>query len=477
MSHYPAIRMFIDGEWISREGEDVLNPADESVIGSVPHASPADLDAALASSEAGFRVWRAMHPEKRHEIMVNAIALLREHAGSIARTISLEQGKPQAQARSEVLRGADLMIWDAEEGRRAYGRVVPSGPDYRNIVVKEPIGPVAAFTPWSAPTSAPGRKIGGALAAGCSIILKASEETPGGAVELVRCFEEAGLPKGVINLVFGVPANVSEHLIAAPATRLITFTGSVPVGIKLAQLAAAHLKPVVMELGGHSPVFVCEDADPVETAGLSAAAKFRNSGQVCISPTRFFVHESIHQRFLAAFAKAAAAVQVGGSDEDGVQMGPLANIRRVRAMEEMVGDALARGARLVTGGKRPDRHGYFFEPTILADTPDDAAIMKTEPFGPIASVVAYRDLEEAISRANALEYGLAAYVFSERASVIERISRELEVGHVSINHFGGGVPESPFGGVKHSGIGREGGQEGLESYFATKYISHRLRSA
>jgi len=476
MPDYPAIRMFIAGEWVSRDGEDVLNPADASVIGTVPHATPADLEAALASSESGFRTWRTLHPEKRHEIMTHAIALLRERVDTIAHTISLEQGKPMAQARAEILRGADLMVWDAEEGRRAYGRVVPSGADHRNIVVKEPIGPVAAFTPWSAPTSAPGRKIGGALAAGCSIILKASEETPGGAVELVRCFEEAGIPKGVINLVFGVPAEISARLIAAPQTRLITFTGSVPVGIHLAGLAAAHLKPVVMELGGHSPVFVLEDADPVETAKLSAAAKFRNAGQVCISPTRFFVHEAIHEKFLAAFAEAVSTIRIGSGQEDGVQMGPLANMRRVRAMEALVGDALAKGARLLTGGKRPQRPGYFFEPTVLADVPDDADIMRTEPFGPVAAIQAFRDVDDAISTANSLEYGLAAYIFSDCASMIEHISSSLEVGHISVNHFGGGVPESPFGGVKHSGIGREGGLEGLESYLTTKYISHRLRS-
>jgi succinate-semialdehyde dehydrogenase/glutarate-semialdehyde dehydrogenase len=476
MPDYPAIRMFIAGEWVSRDGEDVLNPADASVIGTVPHATPADLEAALASSESGFRTWRALHPEKRHEIMTHAIALLRERVDTIAHTISLEQGKPMAQARAEILRGADLMVWDAEEGRRAYGRVVPSGADHRNIVVKEPIGSVAAFTPWSAPTSAPSRKIGGALAAGCSIILKASEETPGGAVELVRCFQEAGIPKGVINLVFGVPAEISARLIAAPQTRLITFTGSVPVGIHLAGLAAAHLKPVVMELGGHSPVFVLEDADPVETAKLSAAAKFRNAGQVCISPTRFFVHEAIHEKFLAAFAEAVSTIRIGSGQEDGVQMGPLANMRRVQAMEALVGDALAKGARLLTGGKRPQRPGYFFEPTVLADVPDDADIMKTEPFGPVAAIQAFRDVDDAISTANSLEYGLAAYIFSDRASMIEHISSSLEVGHISVNHFGGGVPESPFGGVKHSGIGREGGLEGLESYFTTKYISHRLRS-
>jgi succinate-semialdehyde dehydrogenase / glutarate-semialdehyde dehydrogenase len=476
MSGYLPIRMFIDGEWVARSGEDVLNPSDETVLGQVPHATAADLDVALAAAARGFGTWRDMAPEARHEIITRAIALLRERADQVAAIISLEQGKPHAQARAEVLRGADLMIWDAEEGRRAYGRVIPSAAGWRNFVTKEPIGPVAAFTPWSAPTSAPGRKIGGALAAGCSIVLKASEETPGGAVQLVRCFEKAGLPAGVVNLVFGVPSKISEHLIAAPETRLVTFTGSVPVGIHLAGLAAKKLKPVIMELGGHSPVFVGADADPITTARLAAAAKFRNAGQVCISPTRFFVHEAVHDAFVAEFAKAAAAVRLGGTGEADSQMGPLANARRVGAMREMVDDAVSRGAKLAAGGKSPDRPGYFFEPTVLTDIPLDALVMRSEPFGPIAAVRSWTDLDEAIEAANALEYGLAAYAFSDSAATLDRIASRLEVGHLSINHFGGGVPESPFGGVKYSGIGREGGQEGLEGYFVTKYVSHRMRA-
>lgn len=473
MSAYPEIKMFIGGKWIPRAGEDILNPSDETVIGQVPHATNDDLDAALQAARKGFATWRRMSPEDRHGIILKAIGLLRERADTIAEIISLEQGKSVASARAEVQRGADLMVWDAEEGRRVYGRVIPAAADYRNIVVKEPVGPVAAFTPWSAPTSSPGRKIGGALAAGCSIILKAAEETPGGAVSLVRCFEEAGIPEGVINLVFGVPAEISSYLIASPLSRLVTFTGSVPVGIHLAKLAAEQMKPAIMELGGHSPVIVCEDADPEKAAKLGATGKFRNSGQVCISPTRFFVHRSIHDTFLAQFTKTASEVTVGGFGED-AQMGPLANIRRVNAMQEMVDDAVARGAKIETGGKRLDRAGYFFPPTVLSNVPADANVMRSEPFGPIAVVAPYDSLDDVIEQANGLEYGLAAYAFSDSASTLHRIASELEVGHISINHFGGGVPESPFGGVKHSGLGREGGQEGLEGYFVTKYVSHHL---
>lgn len=473
MSDYPSIGMYIGGRWIRRHDEDIINPSDETVLGGVPHATVAELDDALAAANAAFQGWRRLDPEKRHGIMVKAVELLRARADDIGRTISLEQGKPPGQAQAEVLRGADLLQWDAEEGRRTYGRALPAAYGFRNMVVREPIGPVAAFTPWSAPSSAPLRKIGAALASGCSIILKASEETPGGAVWVARCFEEAGLPAGVLNLVFGIPAAVSVHLIASPVIRLVTFTGSVPVGILLAKLAAAEMKPAVMELGGHAPVFVCEDADIDKVAALSAAAKFRNAGQVCISPTRFFVHASIESDFRARFAKAVAAVKVGASDEAGVQMGPVANARRLEAMKHLVDDAVARGAKVAAGGRQVDRPGYFFEPTLLYDMPDDCKILKTEPFGPVAMIRPYQSLEAAVVEANALEYGLAAYVFSDSASRIDYLNSHLEVGHIAVNHFGGGVPESPFGGVKHSGLGREGGQEGLDSYLVTKYITHK----
>lgn len=474
MSHYPAIGMYIGGRWIERGDEDIVNPSDESRLGGVPHATSAELDEALASAADAFRSWRKLAPEKRHAIMAKAVELLRARADGIARAISLEQGKPFAQARAEVLRGSDLLLWDAEEGRRAYGRAIPSGYGYRNIAVREPIGPVAAFTPWSAPASAPLRKIGAALAAGCSIVLKASEETPAGAVWVVRCFEDAGLPAGVLNLVFGVPADISRHLIASPVSRLVTFTGSVPVGILLAKLAAEQMKPAVMELGGHAPVFVCEDADVGKVAVLAAAAKFRNAGQVCISPTRFFVHESIERQFREAFASAAAEVRVGGGAEPGAEMGPVANGRRLQAMKAMVEDAVSRGGKIATGGRQVERRGYFFEPTVLYGLPAACEVLKSEPFGPIATVQPYQSLEEAVVEANRLEYGLAAYAFSDSASRLDYLNTHLEVGHIAINHFGGGVPESPFGGVKHSGLGREGGIEGLEGYLVTKYITHKI---
>ena len=356
---YPQIRMFIDGQWIAQVGEPILDPATEEVIGEVPRATLRHLEAATEAAERGFHVWRKMSPVKRGEIILNASKLMRERAKEIAQVITLEQGKPLADAESEVLRGSELIAWDAEEGRRGYGRVIPGEEKFRQEFLLEPVGPVAAFTPWSAPLSSAGRKLGGALAAGCSIVLKASEETPAGACALVKCFEDAGLPEGVVNLVFGNPDEISRYLIASPAIRLITFTGSVPVGIHLAKLAAAVMKPTVMELGGHSPAIICKDADPKSAARMSATAKYRNAGQVCISPTRFLVHDSLFDEFEHEFVSHSAATRVGNGFEASTQMGPLANSRRLNAMEEFVSDAVKNGAEVKYGGERIGNRRIF----------------------------------------------------------------------------------------------------------------------
>lgn len=471
---YPEIRLFIDGAWVAQAGDPVLNPANEEVIGEVPRVTPAQLEEAVSAASRGFEIWKRTAPDKRAEIILGAAQLLRTRAREIGEIITLEQGKPIADAESEVLRASELIAWDAEEGRRTYGRVIPGGTSFRQQVVREPIGPVAAFTPWSAPTSSAGRKLGGALAAGCSVVLKASEETPGGACALVKCFEDAGLPRGVINLVFGNPDEISRYLIAAPAIRLITFTGSVPVGIHLAKLAAAEMKPVVMELGGHSPVIVCADADPRAAAEASVKAKFRNAGQVCISPTRFLVHQSLFDNFAETFVERAKAIRVGDGFDRSSQMGPLANQRRLQAMQDFAVDAERRGAKVLAGGERIGNRGYFFEPTVLADVPAASTIMNVEPFGPIAALIRYDDLDDAVREANRLPYGLAAYAFTENAATAACLTSQIEVGHFAVNHFGGGVPESPFGGVKQSGIGREGGSEGIEGYQVAKYVTHRV---
>lgn len=475
MSNYPDLQLYIAGAWRkTAETLPVINPADESEIGRVPVASTRDLDAALEAAAKGFAVWRRTAPQRRAEIIRTAAALLRERIDEIARDITLEHGKPFQQARLEVIRGAEFFEWDAGEAQRTYGRVIPSEPGIRYVVHHQPIGTVAAFSPWNFPLSQPARKIAGALAAGCSIIIKASEETPAGALHIARAFHDAGLPAGVLNLVFGIPAQISEYLIPSAEVRLIAFTGSTSVGKHLSGIAAQYAKPVLMELGGHAPVIVCDDADPVKAGVASAIRKARNAGQVCTSPTRFFVDEKIFKPFTEAFVARAKAVRVGNGLEDGVEMGPMANHRRVEAMEMLVADAVQAGAKLMTGGERPGNSGYFFPVTVLSEVPDHARVMQEEPFGPLAVINPVSSLDEALEKANGVPYGLAAYAFTNSAANVDRITDELEAGNVSINTLEASVAETPFGGVKESGFGREGGEEGIMHYTVVKTVSHRM---
>jgi succinate-semialdehyde dehydrogenase/glutarate-semialdehyde dehydrogenase len=475
MNRYPDLQMYIGGSWrSSSDGQPVLNPADESVIGMVPIASRADLDVALAAAADGFRVWSRMSPRKRGEIMLKAAALMRERVEEIAYSITLEHGKPIAQARLEVIRGCEFFEWDAAEGQRTYGRVIPSEPGIKYLVLQQPIGMVAAFSPWNFPMSQPCRKVAGALAAGCSIILKAAEETPAGAIHIARACHDAGLPPGVFNLVFGIPSEVSEYLIPQEQTRLIAFTGSTAVGKHLTKLAAQHMKPVLMELGGHAPVIVCDDVDPVAAAMTSAIRKSRNAGQVCTSPTRFFVQESIYEAFSNAFAERARSVTVGNGFDPAMEMGPVANHRRIEAMEMLVADARAKGARVLAGGERLGNRGYFYPLTVLTELPDDARAMREEPFGPLALINPVSSLDDAIEKANALPFGLAAYAFTHSARNADRLAEGIEAGNLSINTLEASVAETPFGGVKESGYGREGGAEGLSHYTVIKNVSHRM---
>ncbi|MCS3897246.1 succinate-semialdehyde dehydrogenase/glutarate-semialdehyde dehydrogenase [Bradyrhizobium japonicum USDA 38] len=473
MAEYPLIELYIDGQWKRASGQPIINPADESVLGTVPTATKADLDDALTAAEKGFAIWRSTAPAKRAQIILKAAALIRERVDVMAAAMTLEQGKPIEQAKLEILRGCDIIEWDATEGLRLYGRVIPSEPGMRHTVLRQPIGPVAAFSPWNFPMSSPARKVAGALSAGCSIILKASEETPAGALQLVRAFHDAGLPAGVLNLVFGNPAEISEYLIPQSRIRLVTFTGSIPVGKHLAEMAGRYMKPAIMELGGHAPVIVCDDVDPVATGAASSIGKSRNAGQVCVAPTRFFVQEKIYEQFAQSFAERASQLKVGNGLDPSTQLGPLANSRRIDAMETLVADAKAKGARVLAGGQRIGNRGYFFPLTVLADLPDDARAMNEEPFGPLALVNPVKTLDEAIEKANALPYGLAAYAFTRSASNAERLAESVEVGNLSINHFVASVAETPFGGVKDSGYGREGGTEGLQCYTVVKNVSHK----
>jgi succinate-semialdehyde dehydrogenase/glutarate-semialdehyde dehydrogenase len=472
---YPDVSLFIDGAWsqgATGKTIKVLNPATAEPVGVVAHADRSDLDRALAAADRGFKMWSKVSAFERYKLMRKAADVLRSRADDIAKIMTQEQGKPLAQAKLETLSGADVIDWFAEEGRRAYGRIVPARAEgVHQLVIKEPVGPVAAFTPWNFPINQAVRKISAALAAGCSIIIKGPEETPGSCAELIRAYADAGIPKGVINLVFGVPSEISEYLIPHPIIRKMSFTGSTAIGKHLAALAGKHMKRVTMELGGHAPAVVFEDADIDAAAKLLAVNKFRNAGQVCVSPTRMLVQEPAYESFVEKFVAIAKATKVGDGMDESSQMGPLANGRRVEAMEMFIADATAKGAKVRTGGKRMGNKGYFFEPTVLTDVPMDARIMSEEPFGPVALIAPFKTFEGVVAEANRLPYGLAAYAYTRSAKTAAAIGSAIESGMVSINHHGLALPEVPFGGVKDSGYGSEGGSEAIEAYLNTKFIT------
>ncbi|MBV8157145.1 MAG: NAD-dependent succinate-semialdehyde dehydrogenase [Dyella sp.] len=472
---YPDVQLLIDGVWRPATGKatiTVVNPATGEPIGSVAHASRGDLDEALAAAARGFAQWRRVSAYDRAKLMRKAAGLLRERADGIARLMTTEQGKPLPESTLETNFAADIIEWFAEEARRTYGRVVPARAEgIYQLVIKEPVGPVAAFTPWNFPINQVVRKLCGALAAGCSIIVKAPEETPASPSELIRCFVDAGVPAGVVNLVYGVPAEISEYLIPHPVIRKLTFTGSTAVGKQLAALAGAHMKRVTMELGGHAPAIVFDDADLAAASKILSANKFRNAGQVCISPTRFLVQERVYDEFVEKFTTFATTVKVGDGLEKGTTMGPLANPRRIAAMETLVAEAKKHGAELRTGGERIGNKGNFFQPTVLANVPKDARIMNEEPFGPVAVINSFRSFDEVVEEANRLPFGLASYAYTSSAKTATAIAANVEAGMMSINHHGLALPETPFGGVKDSGYGSEGGSEAIEAYLNTKFVS------
>jgi succinate-semialdehyde dehydrogenase/glutarate-semialdehyde dehydrogenase len=473
---YVDTQLFINGKWqepAAGKTLPVVNPATGKEIGRVAHAGRDDLDRALAAAQKGFEVWRDIVPAERSKIMRKAAALIRERAGDIAPLLTQEQGKPLAEAKAETLAAGDIIEWFAEEGFRVYGRIVPSrlNTSIRQMVLKDPVGPVAAFTPWNFPINQVVRKVGAGLAAGCSMLVKAPEETPAAPAALVKAFADAGIPPGVLQLVYGTPAEISSYLIPHPVIRKITFTGSIPVGKQLAALAGQYMKRVTMELGGHAPVIVCEDADIALAVKNAAAAKFRNAGQVCISPTRFLVHKSVANDFTKAFADHAKGLKVGDGLSEGTQMGPLANPRRIDAMSAFTEDAVRKGAKLLTGGQRIGSAGNFWQPTILADVPKEAKVFNDEPFGPMAAIRAFETLEEAIAEANRLPYGLAGYAFTKSLKNSDLLARRLEVGMLWINMPAMPSAEMPFGGVKDSGYGSEGGPEALEAYLNSRAVA------
>ena len=472
---YPDVELLIGNEWrpaASGRTLEVLNPASGDVLGRIPHAGTADLDAALAAAAQGFAAWRKISAFERSKIMRRAAQLLRDRVEHVIRLMSLEQGKPLAEARIETLGAADTIDWFAEEARRAYGRVIPARADgVLQMVLKEPVGPVAAFSPWNFPINQAVRKVAAALAAGCSIILKAPEETPASPAEMIRAFVDAGVPAGTVGLIYGTPADISEYLIPHPTIRKISFTGSTAVGKHLAGLAGQHMKRATMELGGHAPAIVFDDADLDLAARILTTNKLRNAGQVCIAPTRFVVQERSYETFLEKFTEQMAAARVGDGLAEGTTMGPLANERRVAAMEGFIADAVRRGAHVHLGGERIGNKGNFFQPTILTDVPLDAKVNNEEPFGPLAVVSRFATLDDAVAEANRLPYGLASYAYTRSAATTAALAQSVEAGMVAVNHHGLALPETPFGGVKDSGYGSEGGSEAIEAYLVTKFVT------
>lgn len=470
-----ALELFINGQWRSIENRgsvDVNDPATGDVIGKLPVANTQDLDDALDAAYQGFQIWRKKSAWERQEYMTRAAELISQRRDTIAEHLALETGKPLADAKGEMDRVIETILWNAEEGKRVYGRLMPPRKEgMSQMTVKRPIGPVAAFAAWNFPAVLVARKVAAALAAGCSIVIKPAEETPASCIAIARAFADAGLPAGVLNMIFGVPAEISRYLIASPIIKKVSFTGSVEVGRLLSTLAAEQLKSVTMELGGHSPVIICEDANIPKVAAACAGFKYRNAGQVCVAASRFFVHENVYNEFVEHFKNEVEKLTVGHGLEQGTSMGPLSNHRRLAAAEELVSDAISRGATLVTGGKRRGDKGYFFEPTILTNLDPQSKILHEEPFCPIAPIMPFNDLETVMATANDVEYGLAAYAFTDSVSNIAYITEAFEAGWIGINNFTPALADAPISGVKNSGIGYEGGPEGLDAYIHTRFVS------
>ncbi len=474
---YEDLCLYINGQFLKgggRKEQDIVNPATDEVIGKLPHAGQADLDLALTSAHTAFQTWRKSSPIERSRILRKVAELSRARAQEIGRNITLDMGKPLAEAAGEVTVCSEHADWAAEECRRIYGRVIPARTEgVRQFVLREPIGVVAAFSPWNFPYNQAIRKIVSALGAGCTIIIKGPEDAPSALVAIARLFHEAGLPPGCLNVVWGVPSEVSTYLINSPIVRKISFTGSVPVGKQLASMAGALMKPATMELGGHSPVIVMDDADVEAAADIMAGSKFRNAGQVCVSPTRFYVQEKAYDKFVARFLDKVKNLKVGPGLEPETKMGPLAHKRRVPALASFIDDANQRGAKIVAGGHRVGEKGNFFEPTVVEEPPDDSKLMRDEPFGPIMGLKKFKTLDEAIEKANSLPFGLAAYAFTSSTKNATRLGDALESGMITINHLGLALAEVPFGGVKESGYGSEGGSETFDGYLVTKFVTQK----
>lgn len=464
MVDYPSLNLLIAGEALSgvgRESNEVVDPATGETIGSVPHAAAADLDRALEAAERGFKTWRNTSPDQRTVILVKAAALIRQRAVAIGEALTREQGKPLKEAIGETIYSAMLLEFYAQEIKRVYGRTLVRPTGQRAEVQYHPIGPVAGFAAWNFPSLNVMRKIGGALAAGCSTIVKPSEDTPSAGLALVQALIEAGVPGDAVQCVFGVPDEVSRHLLASPIVRKITFTGSTAVGKHLAKLAAEDLKVSTLELGGHAPVLIFADADIDAALETMTANAYRNAGQVCVSPTRFLIEEPVFERFRDGFVERAKAIKVGSGLDKETEMGPMASARGLERMEQLIGDANEHGAKLLAGGERIGNQGFFHAPTVLAEVPTDASIMNDEPFGPIAILNPMTSEDAMIAEANRLPYGLAAYAWTKDAGRRRRLAAEIEAGMLALETGTVSAVDAPFGGVKWSGYGSEDGREGV----------------
>lgn len=480
---YSAHGLFIEGRW--RPASDnatmpVFSPVSEARIGAIPVATEADQDTALAAAARSFPRWAATPAWDRAATLRRAADHLRLHADAVAPVMSTETGKPLAEARAEVMASADQFEWQGEEAKRIYGQTIPGrNPQERLTVGYQPVGPCLALSAWNFPMLLPARKIAAALAAGCSVVARPASEAPGSCFALAEALVAAGLPDGVLSILTGPAVPMVERLIRSATIRKVSLTGSVGVGRQVLRIAADDVKKVTMELGGHAPVIVHADSDPVAAARKLAATKFRNCGQVCISPSRFYIHRAILPAFEATFADVANAIRPGDGLDPATSMGPMIRARAVDSALALISEARDRGARLLAGGSRPAHlnRGHFLEPTVLADVPDSARIMHEEPFAPVAPIAAWDDFDDVIARANSTEFGLAAYVFTENAALAARTAEALEAGMVGINETLLATAEAPFGGTRQSGFGREGGSLGILDYLTPKYTRHRLSLA
>jgi succinate-semialdehyde dehydrogenase/glutarate-semialdehyde dehydrogenase len=476
-------RLFIDGKWCDADGgqtHPVVNPATEERIAEVAWGGRAETRRALEAAQRAMPAWMKLTAWDRAKILKKTADLIRERADAIARTMTMEQGKPLVEARGEVVSAADTFEWFAEEGKRAYGQVIPnSAPGKRHLTLKHPVGVVGAITPWNFPVTLAARKIAPALAVGCTVVCKPAHQTPLCLMQVYQCMEEAGLPAGVANLVVGSPQEIGDEFLENPICRKISFTGSTAVGKRLMRGCADQVKRMSMELGGHAPFIVFPDADPEAGAKVAVMGKFRNNGQVCIAPSRFYVHKDVQKKFTEAAVELAKSLKMGNGLDAGVEVGPMIEKRALQKTMELVEDARKTGAKVLTGGKNSDRFpkGFFFEPTVVTGLSPQARIMTEEPFSPVMPLLEFRDLEDVIRAANNTPYGLAAYVFTNDLSIAWRMAEGIEAGIIGINDPVPAAVQCPFGGMKESGMGRELAHEGMEAYLETKYVSFKLRDA